>query len=79
MPKLKSDDIPIGFIGASPIFEWPQERLVSREYLMGEAFLKQLLEQILVFINFTLDSLRKCFKEIFCLNLERSASHRGDC
>ena len=58
VPKLKSDDIPIGFIGASPIIEWPQERLVSREYSMAEAFLKA-IEQTLAFINFTLNSLRK--------------------
>ena len=59
VPKLKSDDMPIGFIGASPtIIDWPQERLVSRKYSMGEAFLKA-IEQTLAFINFTLNSLRK--------------------
>ena len=58
VPELKSNDIPIGFIGASPVIEWPQERLISREYTMGGAFLKA-IEQTLAFIKFTLDSLRK--------------------
>ena len=69
VPKLKSDDMPIGYIGASPIIEWPKERLVSRKYSMGEAFLKA-IEQTLAFINFTLNSLRKMlFGDISVKNL----------
>ena len=59
VPKKKSKDMPIGYIGASSErIEWPKDRLVLNEYsFLGS--LSKSIEKTLDVIGFTLDSLRK--------------------
>ncbi len=59
VPKQKSKDAPIGYIGASSErIEWPKERLVLNEYSFVGSFSKA-IQKTLDVIGFTLDSLRK--------------------
>ena len=59
VPKQRSKNNPIGYIGASSErIEWPKERLVVKEYSLIGSFLRA-IEKTLDVISFTLDSLKK--------------------